>query len=129
LFKSYLKGVVEFYNRHIRNSEIGEKTQNKKRRYFEYSTAVVQFVNFTKMVYIRSMSMLSGKGDHSQAVVYTKEDQGLDVGSAQHTCDDDKVVDVESGSTGKKVQTGKQRLRFNLFFNLVLWILVPLPFW
>jgi hypothetical protein len=76
------------------------------------------------------MVILIGKADRSEAVVYIKEDQGLDVGSAQHTCDDDKVVDAESGSTSTSVApVGKQQLRFNLIFNLVLWILVPLPFW
>lgn len=32
-------------------------------------------------------------------------------------------------TTHREMKTGKQRFRWNLLFNLLLWILVPLPFW
>ena len=84
------------------------------------------------MVYIRSLSTLSGKGDYSVPVVYSKSDPGLDYGAEQVSGDlkdtgASSNVDLESGQA--KVKTGKQRFRFNLIFNLALWALVPLPFW
>ncbi len=36
--------------------------------------------------------------------------------------------DVEQGRT-QKVKTGRQRFRWNLLFNLLLWALLPLPIW
>ena len=89
------------------------------------------------MVFIRSLSTLSGKGDISVPVVYNKGDPGLDYGAEQVSGDLQTVskdtgaspnVDLESGQA-RKVKTGKQRFRFNLIFNLALWALVPLPFW
>ena len=86
------------------------------------------------MVFIRSLSTLSGKGEISVPVVYSKGDPGLDFGAEQVSggiqtvSNDGSNVDLESGQA-KKVKTGKQRLRFNLIFNLALWALVPLPFW
>ena len=69
-------------------------------------------------------------------VVYSKDGPGLKLGVpgdnvyTVETQSDASQGDLESGAIkNKKVKTGRQRFRFNLIFNLVLWILVPLPFW
>lgn len=37
---------------------------------------------------------------------------------------------IETGlTTHKEMKSGIQRLRWNLIFNVLFWILVPLPFW
>jgi hypothetical protein len=69
-------------------------------------------------------------------IVYSKDGPGLELGTpgdnvytveAQSA---DSPGDMEDGGVkGSGVKTSKQRFRFNLIFNLVLWILVPLPFW
>jgi hypothetical protein len=96
------------------------------------------------MVYIRSNSVNNScKVVESQVIVYTKDAPGLEHGTskADDIVSDLKTIsgktsgvnlkhigDIEAGTNGK-VKVGKQRLRFNLIFNLLLWILVPLPFW
>ena len=97
------------------------------------------------MVYIRSNSVSNNcKVVESQVIVYTKDVPGLEHGTFEtdDTVTDLKTIsgktssgvnlkhsgDIEAGTNGK-VKVGKQRLRFNLIFNLLLWILVPLPFW
>ena len=96
------------------------------------------------MVYIRSNSVNNNcKAVESQVIVYTKDAPGLEHGTPEtdDSVSDLKTIsgkatgvnlkhssDIEAGTNGK-VKVGKQRLRFNLIFNLLLWILVPLPFW
>ncbi|CAF1030499.1 unnamed protein product [Rotaria sordida] len=36
---------------------------------------------------------------------------------------------IETGVTHSAIKTGSQRVRWNLLFNLLLWLVVPLPFW
>ncbi|CAF0957759.1 unnamed protein product [Adineta steineri] len=36
---------------------------------------------------------------------------------------------IETGITHRETKSGSQRLRWNLLFNLLLWIVIPLPFW
>jgi len=97
------------------------------------------------MVYIRSNSVNNNcKAVESQAIVYSKDAPGLEHGTSEtdDIVGDLKTIsgkttsgvslkhsgDIEAGTNGK-VKVGKQRLRFNLIFNILLWILVPLPFW
>ncbi|CAF1159934.1 unnamed protein product [Rotaria sordida] len=36
---------------------------------------------------------------------------------------------IETGMTHVEMKSGGQRIRWNLLFNLLLWLVVPLPFW
>ena len=36
---------------------------------------------------------------------------------------------IETGVPPRQLKTGSQRLRWNLLFNLLFWLLVPLPLW
>jgi len=38
-------------------------------------------------------------------------------------------VAIETGITQREQKSGSQRLRWNLLFNLLFWLIVPLPFW
>jgi len=38
-------------------------------------------------------------------------------------------VAIETGITHREQKSGSQRLRWNLLFNLLFWLIVPLPFW
>jgi hypothetical protein len=38
-------------------------------------------------------------------------------------------VAIETGITYTELKTGSQRFRWNLLFNILVWLIVPLPFW
>ncbi len=38
-------------------------------------------------------------------------------------------VAIETGITHREKKNGSQRLRWNLLFNLLFWLIVPFPFW
>lgn len=81
----------------------------------------------------------NGMENHAaQCIVYSKRTAKL-MNSVELTSDGKtaglpeysnlkRAGDVESGMVNK-MKTGRQRFRWNLIFNVLLWILLPLPLW